>query len=87
MAEPKVICRYATRASGVVLADVARFLEAAPAPDTVRIVTESSEVLDALRVWCAGAGVTIVREDESRVLTVGGCITEYAVDLQLRPPP
>ncbi len=86
MAEPKVICRYATLASSVVLADVATFLEAVPATDTVRIVTELPEVLDALRAWCADADAAIVREDESCVLTIGGCITEYAVDLQRHPP-
>src|SRR5258706_16459435 len=88
MAEPKVICRYATLASSVVLADVATFLEAVPATDTVRIVTELPEVLDALRAWCADADAdaAIVREDESCVLTIGGCITEYAVDLQRHRP-
>jgi hypothetical protein len=84
--EPKVICRYATLASSVVLADVATFLKALSIRDTMRVVTELLEVVEALRAWCAETGVVIVREDESRVLTRGGCITEYELDLQRQPP-
>ena len=78
--EPMVVCRYATYPSSVVLADAAKLVEAVPAMGSVRIITELPEVLDAVRSWCAATGTVIVREDESRVLTVGGCIAEYEAD-------
>ncbi len=84
--EPKVTCRYATRASNIVLADVATLVEAVPAGETLRVVTELPEVVEAVRAWCAETGTAIVHEDETRILTMGGCITEYALDLQRRPP-
>ncbi len=75
-AEPKVKCRYATLPSSVALADVATLMAAMPAGDTMQVVTELLEVVEALRAWCAEAGVAIVDEDESRVLTTDGCNTE-----------
>jgi hypothetical protein len=81
-----IVCRYAAYPSSVVLADVAKLVEAVPATDSVRIITELPEVLDALRAWCNATGATIVSEYENRVLTVGGCIAEYEVDLRGRLP-
>ena len=82
--KPTVVCRYATYPGNVVLADAAKLVEAVPAMDSVRIITELPEVLDAIRAWCAATGTVILREDESQVLTVGGCIVEYKVDLRGR---
>jgi hypothetical protein len=47
--EPKVVCRYATSPSSVVVTDVAKLLEAVPATDTVRIITELPEVEERMR--------------------------------------
>lgn len=80
--EPPIVLQYALVPDDVALKDVARFLTAALAGATLRIVTRSFAVRETLRQWSGSHGVVIAHEDEARVLAVSGYFTEHTLDLQ-----
>src|SRR6476660_7506316 len=80
--EPAIVLQYELVPGDVVLKDVAKLIGAAPAGATVRVVTCQESVREALRQWSSANSVVRAYEDEAMVLAVGGCFTEYIVDLR-----
>jgi hypothetical protein len=88
--EPPIVLQYDLVSGDIVLKDVARFLAAAPIGTMVRVVTDLDDVRETLRKWTSANGVIIAREDEARVLAVGGCLRNlywnYAARNDARKP-
>jgi|SRR5690348_13118110 hypothetical protein len=80
--ESPIVLQYDLVPGDIVLKDVARFLAAAPVGTMIRVITSSDTVRETLRTWSGANRVIIEREDEARVLAVGGCFTEYVLDLR-----
>jgi hypothetical protein len=80
--EPPIVLQYALVPVDVALEDVARFLSAALAGTTLRIVTRSLAVRDTLRQWSGLNGVVISHEDEFRVMVGDKVSSEYALDMR-----
>ena len=80
--EPPIVLEYALVPDDVALKDVARFLAAALAGTTLRIVTRSLAVRETLRQWSGSHGVVISHEDEFRVMVGDTLASAYALDMR-----